>query len=68
MARRKRKQSEAERVIKMLDCVLWHLAEIDVAKRVALEELGSDDEFVSRLSAAEEILKDMRDFLSFPRD
>ena len=67
MARRKRKQSEAERVIKMLDCVLWHLAEIDVAKRVALEELGSDDEFVSGLLPPRRSSRTCATF-QFPRD
>ena len=67
MARRKHKRSKVEEVMTMWDGVR-HLAEIELVKLQALEELRSDDEFLAKLSAAEAFLERMRDVLDCPRD
>jgi hypothetical protein len=66
MPRKKSKRSTADKVMRMWDCVLSHLAEIESIKLKALRELGSDGPFVKKLREAEMCLERMREVLACP--
>jgi hypothetical protein len=68
MARKKRNQSQAAETLAMWDCVLHNLHDINETKLQVLEELGSDDEFLAKLTDAEETLGQIREMLDIPRD
>jgi hypothetical protein len=68
MARKRSRRSQAEETMAMWECVIHNLAEIEETKLVALEELGSDDDFLAKLTHAEEILERIREVLDIPRD